>query len=299
MLRTTTVGRQDGVTALADARRSRTPRRLRVAYAMSWGVVAVMVAASVLGLLVRGLYPQGRWASEALRGGDLVSLVVASPLLAYAVFRSMRGSTRWPAVWLGMLGYATYNYAFYVFGPSFNDAFLLHILAMSMSLYSIALALSALDVRALGERFRNDRRAHLLGGVLIAVGVLQGAAWVVLILRNVVTGALLEDVPVVGQHLIFALDLTLMMPALVIAGVLLWLRKPSGYLLGTAVAVLGAVYTLNGNAAAWFQARAGVAGAHAVSPTNLLLTLAMVLPAIALWSGGRKRGSGDSASLRP
>jgi hypothetical protein len=135
--------------------------------------------------------------------------------------------------------------------------------------------------------------------VLIAVGVLQGAAWVFLILRNVVTGALLEEVPVFGQHLIFALDLTMMMPALVIAGVLLWLRTPSGYLLGTAVAVLGAVYTLNGNAAAWFQAQAGVAGAHAVSPTNLLLTAAMIVPAVALWRGARKRPPADSARLLP
>jgi hypothetical protein len=277
----------------------RTTGRLRAAFVLSWALVAVTVASSLLGLFVHGLYHDGPWASQALRGGDLVSLVVAAPLLAYALVRSMRGSRRWPAVWVGMLGYATYNYAFYVFGPSFNDAFLLHITAMSMSLYGIAFALSSFDVRALGERFRDDRHAHLLGGILIAVGVLQGGLWLVLIARNVLTGELLAGVPVFGQHLIFALDLTLMMPALVIAGVLLWRRRPSGYFLATAVAVLGAVYTLNGNAAAWFQARAGVAGAHAVSPTNLVLTVAMFVPAVALWRGARKRSGGDSASLHP
>jgi hypothetical protein len=269
-------------------RRARGPRALRAAYALSWVVLGAMVSSSLLGLFARGLYREGAWAGQALRGGDLVTLVVAAPLLAYALVRTMRGSMRWPAVWLGMLGYATYDYAFYVFGASFNDAFLLHIVAMSASLYAIPLALSSLDVGAIGEQFRNDGRAHLLGGVLIAVGVLQGAAWLVLIVRNVLTGELLRQVPVTGQHLIFALDLTLMMPALAIAGVLLWRRTRSGYLLGTAVAVLGAVYTLNGNAAAWFQARAGVAGAHAVSPVNVVLTLAMLAPAVALWRGSRE-----------
>ena len=272
----------------ATPSRVRSPGRLRLAFVLSWLVAALMIVTSLLGLTVSGLYRDGRWASEALRGGDLVTLVVAAPLLAFALYRSMHGSTRWPAVWIGMLGYATYDYAFYVFGPTFNDGFLLHTMAMSMALYAIAFALSALDVRALGERFRNDGRAHLWGGVLIAVGVLQGAVWIVLIIREVLTGELLEQVPVAGQHLIFALDLTLMMPALVIAGALLWRRRASGYFLGTAVAVLGAVYTLNGDAAAWFQARAGVPGALALSPTNLLLTAAMVAPAIGLWRGARR-----------
>jgi hypothetical protein len=277
--------------------RAATAGPLRVAYVLTGIVVAVMAASSLVGLFVHDLYPDAPWASEALRGGDLVTLVIAAPLLAYALFRTIRGSLRWPAVWIGLLGYSAYNYGFYVFGPRFNDAFLLHIMAMSMSLFAIAFGLPSIDWRAVGERFRNDRWARWIGGVLVAVGVLQGAAWVFLILRFVVTGDLLKQIPVTGQHLIFALDLTLMMPALVVAGVLLYRRTTIGYVLGPAVAVLGAVYSLNGNAAAWFQSHAGVPGAVAVSPTNVVITLAMFGPAVALWLGARRRQNGESGSL--
>jgi hypothetical protein len=266
---------------------------LRAAYALSALVLAAVVASSVLGLVVDGLYHEGAWAAEAFRGGDLVSLVVATPLLAYALVRTMRGSLRWPAVWIGVLGYCVYDYAFYAYGAHFNDAFLLHIVAMSAALFAIVLGLPSLDWRAVGERFRNDRWAGWIGFVLIAVGVLQGVVWIVLILRYVFTGELLQEIPVTGQHVIFALDLTLMMPALVVAGVLLARRTTIGYVVGTAVSVLGAVYSLNGNAAAWFQARAGVAGAVAVSPTNIIITLAMFVPALALWFGSRAPAEGS------
>jgi hypothetical protein len=277
--------------------RAATAGPLRVAYALTGAAVVLMVASSLLGLFDHGLYREGAWASEALRGGDLVTLAVAAPLLAFALLRTIRGSLQWPAAWIGLLGYSVYNYGFYVFGPTFNDAFLLHIMAMSVSLFGITFGLPSMHWRDVGERFRNDRWARWIGGVLVAVGVLQGAAWMVLIVRFVVTGELLEQIPVAGQHLIFALDLTLMMPALVIAGVLLYRRTTIGYVLGPAVAVLGAVYSLNGNAAAWFQSHAGVPGTVAVSPTNVVITLAMFGPAVALWVGARRRGNRESGSL--
>jgi hypothetical protein len=290
-------GARSGGEVAAQGGSVATPGPLRAAYVLSALVVALIVASSMLGLFVNGLYEDGAWASQALRGGDLVSLVVAAPLLAFALAGTVRGSRRWPAVWIGLLGYSVYNYAFYVYGARFNDAFLLHIFAMSMSLFAIALGLPCLNWRAAGASLRLDRWAGWIGGVLIVVGVVQGAAWVFLIVRYVVTGKVLEQIPANGQHLIFALDLTLMMPALVIAGILLVRRTAIGYLLGTAVAVLGAVYSLNGNAAAWFQARAGVAGAQAVSPTNVVITLAMFVPALVLWFGPRERAEAESATL--
>jgi hypothetical protein len=261
--------------------------RLGIAAWLSFAVAGLMVAISVLGLAVEGLYHDGPWAAEAFRGADLVSLVVAAPLLIAGTVLARRGSARGTAVWLGMIGYAIYNYAFYVFGPNFNDAFLLHILVFALAIYAFGIGLSRLDVRAVGERLRNDRWARWLGGLLVAVGLGQGGLWVFLALRYVATGELLNDIPIGGQHLVFALDLALMMPALVIGGVLLFRRRAVGYLFATAASVLGAVYTLNGLAAAWFQSSAHVPGTKAFSPDGILLALTMAVPAVVLVAGHR------------
>ena len=64
---------------------------------------------------------------EALRGGVLVSLLVAAPILIAALVLAVRGSIRAQPVLIGMLAYTLYDYAYYTFGAAFNDVFLLHI----------------------------------------------------------------------------------------------------------------------------------------------------------------------------
>jgi hypothetical protein len=271
---------------------------MRVAYLLSAIVVVLATVASVLGLVVDDLYRGDPWGVEAFRGGDLVTLLVAMPVLAASIVFARRGSARATAVWIGMLGYCVYDFAFYAYQPVFNDVFLPHLAILALSIQALALALAGVDRTTVGEALRNDRVARWVGALLVAVGAGQGALWIALIVRNAVTGELLADLPADGQHLVFALDLTLMMPALVVAGVLLFRRRAVGYLLATAASVLGAVYTLNGMAARWFQADAGVPGVGSpVSIDGALLVLAMAVPAVVLVTGRpRARGRGPGAA---
>ncbi len=283
--------------ARSEGRSSRASPVLHAAFLLSALIVPLMVVLSIAGLVIDGLYRDGPWGAQAFRGADLVTLVVAVPMLTASLVATMRGSRRATAVWVGMLGYSVYNYAFYIFGAVFNDVFLLHIAVFAMSLYALACALPNVDIAGIGERLRNDRWARWVGGLLVTVGLLQGLLWVFAIVRFAFTGELIAQVPARGQHVIFALDLSLMMPALVIAGVLLSRRSAAGFLLGTAASMLGAVYTLNGLAAAWFQARAGVPGAQAFPPTGLALAASMIVPAAVLWFGSARprrsrRGTG-------
>ncbi|MGH9893569.1 MAG: hypothetical protein ACREA0_16590, partial [bacterium] len=73
-------------------------------------IAGLMAAASLFGLLVDGLYTDSPWAREALRGGDLVTHGLATPMLLGALILSARGSRRAQVVWLAMLGYSIYNY---------------------------------------------------------------------------------------------------------------------------------------------------------------------------------------------
>ena len=250
----------------------------RAATVLSGAIVAMMVAASAAGLLVPDLYDEGVWAREALRGGDLVTLVLAAPLLLGALVFAVRGSQRARVVWIGMLAYSVYNSAFYAFGASFNDAFVLHITLLSTSVFALACALVSTDLVAIASTFGEVRGARWVGLFLAVVGIAQGLLWLFVLARNVATGELIENVPAAGQHLVFALDLAFLVPSLVLSGVLLFRRLPLGYVLGAAMAVMGAVYQLNMMAAGVFQDRADVVGAAAFAPENVGL-------AIGFWAG--------------
>ena len=255
---------------------------------MSWALAGVMIAASTVGLFIEGFYEEGPWARQALLGADLVTLVLAAPLLIGALILSRRGSVRAQVVWIGMLVYAFYDYAYYVFGATFNDAFLLHIAALSLSIFALACAIPGLDAAAIRDRLRSDRAARWVGAFLVIVGVLQGALWGFLLVRNVVTHELLHDIPVSGQHLVFALDLALLMPSLIVAGVLLYRGTPLGYLLGGAMAVMGAAYQVNLMIAGLYQANADVAGVKAFPPEGVFLTATFVLAAAMLLRGPKR-----------
>lgn len=264
---------------------ARQPTPIRWAVAMSWGIAVLMAGASLMGLLAHGLYAETTWAREALRGGDLVTLTVVVPLLIAALLFVHRGSRRAEALWMGILAYAAYDYAYYVFGATFNDAFILHIALLSLSVFALICALPNLDRHAIANRLWSDRPARWAGWFLAIVGVVQGLLWVVVIVRNAITGAVIEHIPVAGQHLVFALDLSLLVPSLVASGVLLARRAPIGFLAGTAMAVMGAAYQLNLMVGGAFQARANVPGVTAFPPEGLVLTAGFIVAGVVLLRG--------------
>jgi hypothetical protein len=151
--------------------------------------------------------------------------------------------------------------------------------------FALACALPSLDMGRIADRLRTARPARWIGGFLVVVGALQGLLWVFVILRNAVTGEIIKDIPVAGQHLVFALDLSLVVPSLIVAGVLLYRRTAMGFVLGTAMAVMGAAYQLNLMVAGVFQAHAHVPGVKAFAPESVLLTASLVVASLVLLRG--------------
>jgi hypothetical protein len=252
-------------------------------------IVGFMATASIVGLFLDGLYTDGAWAREALRGGDLVTLALVVPLLLGALFLSVRGSRRAQVVWVAMLGYSIYNYAYYVFGAEFNDVFLLHIAILSMSIFALAVLAPRLDVAGIAARIRGGAAARWVGAFLVLVGLGQGGLWAFLIVRFALTGELLPDIPEDGQHLVFALDLALLAPTLVLAGILLFRRTAVGLVMGAAVALFGAVYQVNLNMAGVFQDAAGVPGVKAFPLEGIVLLLGFVIASAVLLIAPRQR----------
>jgi hypothetical protein len=263
-------------------------RLFAIATTLSWITVAVVAVAAIASEVIPDLYrDETSWGREAFRGGDLVTLVVALPVLVVALLLVRRGSVRAQAVWIGALFYTLYMYAYAVFGAAFNDAFLLHIAAFSLSMFALACALRAIDLGEVAASFAPSRFARAVGIFLVVVGAAQGGLWLFVVGRNAVNGALIENIPVAGQHLVFALDLGLLVPMLIVSGVLLARRRPSGFLLGTAMAVMGALTQLNLNVAAIYQANADVVGAKALPLEGVVLTLTFVAAALAMVVAGR------------
>ncbi len=243
-----------------------------------------MVVQAALGLADGDLYPEEPWAVAAFRGNDLVTLLLAAPLLAVSLLASRRReSSASVLVWLGMLHYGVYNYAYYSFGAAFSSAFLLHVAALVASLGGILMLATSIDADRAARGVAGGARSRVVAVYTTAVGVALVAAWGGLSLRFALTGDLPQDVmPASAVHLVYAIDLSLLAPVFVVAGVLLWRRESWGSVLGVAINASGAVYLAVLWAVGGFQADAGIAGKTWLSPVAIGSVLACLAATLAL-----------------
>ena len=258
--------------------------RLTAAWILSGVLLLLMVVQAVAGLAVGDLYPEEPWAVAAFRGNDLVTLVVAAPVLAVALFASRRRpSSASVLVWLGMLHYGVYNYAYYAFGGAFSSVFLLHVAALVASMAGLLMLATSIDAGQAARGVAGGTRARVVAAFTTLVGLALVGAWGGMSLRFALTGELPQDVmPPSAVHLVYAIDLSFLAPVFVVAGVLLWRREPWGSVLAVAINASGAVYLAVLWGVGGFQADAGIAGKSWLSPVAIGSVLACLAATLAL-----------------
>jgi hypothetical protein len=265
----------------------RTSSRLRVPRLLTALLVVLVIAASVAGLAIEGMYRDPAGVAAMLRGYDAVALGIAVPILVATLLPARRGSPRAQLLWVGMLMYCAYNYGSYVFGTVFNAAFLLHAGAFSLAVYALALALSNLDIVQIARSFRRRTPVRLISAVLAVLAGGLGGMWIFYSLRFAITGEVPGEsrlvLPPSAVHLGYALDLALLVPAYALAAVLLWKRAAWGYVLAGSLLPFTVVYQLNYVTALVFQAWERVPGAVAFDPQEVPIVGAALAATVLLF----------------
>jgi hypothetical protein len=204
-------------------------------------LTALMAAQALMGLLAPEQYRDVERIKATWFGNDWLTLVAAVPLLLVSSLGARRGSLRAFLMWAGCVGYAVYNYAFYLLGAALNVFLPLYVVSVVLPAAILILTLGKLDVEAIGLRLRAAAPVRLIGGAFAAIGVGLGTVWIGVWAAYVFAG---RPTPVDADafQLVAALDLSLMVPALVSGGVLLWRRRPWGVVVAAIAGVQGTLY---------------------------------------------------------
>lgn len=210
---------------------------------LTTALAVVMMIQSVLGLLLAEQYRDEAWIRATWFGNDAVTLIVATPLLTLAIAGARRGSPRAVLLWLGLLGYAVYNYAFYLLGAALSVFFPLYVIAFVLAAVAIILALARVDVVGIADQISPGTPVRLVGGYLMFLGAGLGVVWLTVWAAHVFAG-MPTPVETDAFKLVAALDLSLMVPALVGGGALLWRRRSWGYIIAAIASLQGALYLM-------------------------------------------------------
>lgn len=215
--------------------------KLKAPFLLSVVLVGIMATQSVLGLTLSEMYRDVEWIRATWFGNDLVTLVLGVPLLAVALLLTRRGAVRGILLWLGLLGFGAYNYAFYLFGAALNAFFLFYVVALLLAVVGLILALSHLPVANIAAQFTPRTPVRLIGGYLTFVALGLAVVWIALWASHTFGG---RPLPVEADvfKVVASLDLVLMVPVLASGGILLWRRHPWGYMIASIAGIQGALY---------------------------------------------------------
>lgn len=210
-------------------------------------IIALLAAiASAGGIWIINLYNDNDFVITAWRSNDKVTLFVVVPLLLTSIYLSWRGSIRWLLIWMGLMGYMFYNFAFYLFGSAFNIFFLLYVALFSLSTIIIILQLSQFkNINSLFQ-FSAKTPVKFISIYLLFITIIFLIAELNMIIPFLTLGIILNTLKLTGHHTseIFALDLSIIIPVSIIPAILLWQRKLWGFIMSIIMLVKGFIYGL-------------------------------------------------------
>ncbi|MBS1913891.1 MAG: hypothetical protein JST22_18020 [Bacteroidetes bacterium] len=170
---------------------------------------------------------------------DSVNLLIGLPLLALGIHLRRRGSLRGRLLLAGLFFYFFYNYLMYATMTAFNPFFLVYVAIFALSSVAFVANLGEIDVAGLPAVItpRFPRRTFI--AYSIGMGVMIALLWLRLTVSIMAAGTFPAEIAGMNTLQTQAMDLGMIVPLTISAGLLLWRRRPWGYMLAAIVASFG------------------------------------------------------------
>ena len=191
-------------------------------------IALLMAVASAAGLLLPDLLYPTETLQLSFMATDVVNLSIGLPILLGSIWLARRGRLLGLLLWPGALFFVLYHYIVYTFGLPLNVGFLLALLLLALSAYTLAGLVARIDGEAVEGRLKGRVPERLAGGFLAG----SGAAFFLLATGTIVSG-ILGQTPISEADLALQVSDTIVSLAWIIGGILLWRRQPLGYVTGT------------------------------------------------------------------
>ena len=230
----------------------------------------------------RGIYAYDTVSSVAqAQANDLVMLVLGLPLLVVSTWLAFRGSLRGQLLLTGTLGFILYTYISMAFLSAFNALFLFYTALYSLSLFAFILCMMSFDLESLPERFSERLPRRWIAGLLFFIGAFLSLAW----LGRILPPILQDQTPLLENSttmVIQAMDLGLVLPLVVLAGILLLRSNAWGYLLASIALMKGMTMGIAVSAMGINMALQGVPDSLGILIPFIVITLLNLVMAVIL-----------------
>jgi hypothetical protein len=234
------------------------------------------------GILNPAIYRDPALVIPQNRATDVVTLGLGIPLLIASALGTARGSRAGRILWLGAMGFLLYDYGMYALAVRWQPLFLAYLALFGLSLYGTIIGFTRTDpvLVSPGPHTRLARKS--VTAYLFGVALVVAAVWL-----SEEIGATTRGTPPKSvlefegpTNIVHVFDLAIVLPAMVIAGVLLLRRRPWGFVLSGVLLVKAATIGLWVLLMMWFMAGAGY---PVLLPQLVLFAVLTVLGTYLAW----------------
>lgn len=237
-------------------------------------IIVFALPAHLTGLLVPSIYRDPAVLLPQDLGTDVVTLGVVIPLLALTTIALWKGAARARLLWLGALGYLVYAYGMYALGVRWNALFLVYVALFGLALFALIIGLVGTDAVELRARLAGRVPARAVAAYLVLVALMVAALWLAEELRALAGGVVPPSVvqTETPTNIVHVFDLGVVLPAMVVAAVVLLRDRPWGYVLAGVLLVKATTIGLWVVVMIWLSARQEFASPAPYTAFFVLLT---------------------------
>ncbi|MDR3693940.1 hypothetical protein [Mucilaginibacter sp.] len=197
-------------------------------------LAVLVVISAVCGIFIKSTYvaETQNWRIQGI-GQDMVDLFIAMPVLITSGILAYRGNRAAFFVWGGTLLFLLYSYAIYCFAVHFNSLFLVYCFTFGLSVYSFTWLTLHLPAKKVKEWFDFKGQVKWFSGFLVSIALIFYFLWLTDIVPAIVSGKMPLSYAGTGMltNPVHVIDISILLPGMVITAVFLLKKAPAGYLL--------------------------------------------------------------------
>jgi hypothetical protein len=193
-----------------------------------------IVIVSYAGLFIPDTYinETANWRAQAL-GQDMIDLFLIVPLLLVTSWLAYKNNRIAQLLWSGILIYIIYTFVLFSFAVHFNYLFIIYCITLGLAFYTFLYFLILQVKKPISNLIVEKIPVKTIGFYLIILSACFYFLWLSEILSAIVNKTIPATITEAGliTNPVHVLDLSVLLPGLIIIAILLLKRSPLGILL--------------------------------------------------------------------
>jgi len=196
-------------------------------------LAGLTLVSCLISISYNNFYQDGAWANAQWLGQDIVTLLLALPLLLISFHKGIKKEhEKWTMVYAGILLYYAYTYSFFMFVANLSILYLFHLPIFSLSVIGLFMICTKLFNQNLEYSFQKSKLKVIIITYLIMISLMILFIWLNDIFAHLSNPEHVSDTPNGEAPLIiYSLDLAIIIPLMISAAVLLYKKSTLGYIL--------------------------------------------------------------------